>query len=98
MCVYVYLSKTIYILHCVMKSQRLLLAVQSVPFLSMPRSVGACSSLSDRPTQRAALTDPSDDELRQKLSPCPCCDWVPEFGGWFVRSRIAALPDVTTGM
>lgn len=57
-CVYIYIYKTTYILHCVMKSQRLLLAIQSVPFLSTPNPAGACSSLSDcsgRPCSRNSL-------------------------------------------
>ena len=81
-----------------MKSRRLLLAMQSVPFLSMPSPASACSSLSNCPAQHAALADPSADKLQQKLPPCPCCDQVAEFRGWFACSRTAALPDVTTGM
>jgi len=98
MCVCINISKTIYILHCGMKSQRLLLAIQSVPFLSMLSPAGACSSLSDCPAQRVALADPGDNELQQKLTPCPCRDQVPEFGGWFACSSIVSLTEVTIGM
>lgn len=56
-CACIYISKPKYLrTHCtVMKHQRLLLALQSVPLLSMPCPTSACSSLSDCPAWNAAL-------------------------------------------
>lgn len=67
-CIYTYTYKTVYVLYCVIKSQRLLLAVQSVPFLSMPSPAGACGSLSNCSTQCAALADPAVETPSLSLS------------------------------
>lgn len=88
-CACVYISKPKYLhTHCtVMKHQRLLLALQSVPLLSMPCPTSACSSLSDCPAWNAALPTLAMMNCSRKHPPCPCYDQVSEFGGLFACSR-----------